>query len=193
MVKISPNLNSMLGGLLISDAWLEINNKGNTRFFFKQSINNSVLVLFIFNKLSHYCSSYPYITKTKIKNIKFYGLCLNTRSYPCFTEVYNMFYINKIKIVPLNLYELIDYEFLAYWIMSDGSKSGNAMYLQTQSFTIKECVFIISILIHKFDLKCNIHLQRNQPNIYIYAKYMKQIKHKLLPFFIPSMIYKLNL
>jgi hypothetical protein len=104
-----------------------------------------------------------------------------------------MFYVNKIKIVPLNLYELIDYEFLAYWIMSDGSKVGNAMYLQTQSFSIKECVFIINILIHKFDLNCNIHLQRNQPTIYIFAKSMKKIKSKLLPYFLPSMIYKLNL
>jgi hypothetical protein len=114
MVKISPNLKSMLGGLLISDAWLEISKSGNTRFFFKQSINNSVLVLFVFNKLSHYCSSYPYITRTIIKGSNLYGLCLNTRSYPCLTEFYNMFYINKIKIVPLNLYELIDYEFLTY-------------------------------------------------------------------------------
>jgi len=193
MVNISPNLNSMLGGLLISDAWLEISKSGNTRFFFKQSINNSVLVLFVFNKLCHYCSSYPYITRTIIKSSNFYGLCLNTRSYPCLTEFYNMFYVNKIKIVPLNLYELIDYEFLAYWIMSDGSKAGNAMYLNTQSFTIKECVFIISILIHKFDFKCNIHLQRNQPTIYISAKSMKQIRHKLLPFFLPSMVYKLNI
>jgi len=47
MVNIAPNLNSMLGGLLISDAWLEISKSGNTRFFFKQSINNSLLVLFV--------------------------------------------------------------------------------------------------------------------------------------------------
>ena len=77
--------------------------------------------------------------------------------------------------------------------MSDGSKVGNAMYLQTQSFSIKECTFIISILIHKFKLKCNIHLQRNQPIIYISAKSMKQIRSRLLPFFLPSMVYKLNL
>jgi group I intron endonuclease len=193
MVNISPYLNSMLGGLLISDAWLEINKSGNSRFFFKQSINNSIFVFVVFNKLSHYCSSYPYITKTNLKESKFYGLCLNTRTYPCFTEFYNIFYKNKIKIVPLNLYDLINYEFLAYWIMSDGSKVGNALYLQTQSFSIKECTFIISILIHKFNLLCNIHIQRNQPTIYISAKSMKQIRYKLLPFFIPSMIYKLNL
>jgi hypothetical protein len=114
MVNISPNLKSMLGGLLISDAWLQINKSGNTRFFFKQSIDKSIFVLFVFNKISHYCSSYPYITRTNIKGSKFVGICLNTRSYSCLTEFYNLFYINKIKIVPLNLYELIDYEFLAY-------------------------------------------------------------------------------
>src|SRR6266702_223212 len=37
MVKLPNHLRSMLGGLLISDAWLQINKSGNTRFFFKQS------------------------------------------------------------------------------------------------------------------------------------------------------------
>ena len=193
MVNISPNFYSMLGGLLISDAWLQINKSGSTRFFFKQSMANSYLVLFVFNKFSHYCSSYPYVNTTNLKGSIFKSLCLNSRAYPCFTEFYNMFYVKGKKIVPLNLYDLIDFEFLAYWIMCDGSKAGNAIYLQTQSFTIKECVFIISILIYKFNLDCNIHLQRKQPTIYISAKSMKKIRSNLLPFFISSMVYKLNL
>ena len=76
--------------------------------------------------------------------------------------------------------------------MGDGSKTGNAIILQTQSFTIKECVFIINILIHKFNLNCSIHMQRKQPTIYISAKSMKQIKAQLLRYFVPSMVYKLN-
>ena len=104
-----------------------------------------------------------------------------------------MFYVKNTKIVPLNLYEIIDYEFLAYWIMGDGTCRGNAILLQTQSFTVEECVFIISVLIHKFNLNCNIHMQRKQPTIYISAKSIKQIKAQLLPYFVPSMFYKLNL
>lgn len=193
MVEIPLNLKSMICGLLISDAWLEISKVGSTRFVFKQSISNSLFVLFVFNRLSHYCSVYPSITKTNVNNKILKGIFLITRSYPCLTEIYNMFYVNKVKIVPLNLYEIIDYEFLAYWIMGDGTKAGNAIYLQTQSFSVKECVFIISVLIHKFDLNCNIHMQRNQPVIYISAKSMAKIRHKLLPYFIPSMYYKLNM
>ena len=76
--------------------------------------------------------------------------------------------------------------------MGDGTKNYKGLSLQTQSFTIQECVFIISVLKYKFNLNCNIHMQRKQPTIYISAKSMKQIKAQLLPYFLPSMVYKLN-
>jgi hypothetical protein len=89
-----------------------------------------------------------------------------------------MFYINNKKIVPLELYNLLDYESLAYWIMGDGTKSGTGIVLQTQSFTVKKCVFIISVLMYKFDLVCNLYMQINQPTIYINSKYIKKIQNK---------------
>jgi len=76
--------------------------------------------------------------------------------------------------------------------MGDGTKSGTDITLQTQSFTIKEVVFIVSVLIHKFNLECSIHMQRNQPTIYINSRSMKKIKPKLLPYIFPSMIYKFS-
>ena len=69
----------------------------------------------------------------------------------------------------------MDYETLVYWIMGDGSKSGTGIILQTQSFTVKKCVFILSILIYKFNLKCNLYMQNNKPTIYINSKSMKEI------------------
>jgi hypothetical protein len=75
--------------------------------------------------------------------------------------------------------------------MGDGTKSGKGLTLQTQSFTFKECVFIINILKHKFNLDCNIYIQRNQPIIYIKTKYLEKIKPKILPYIFPSMRYKI--
>ena len=114
MVAFPYNLRSMLGGLLISDGWLEISKTGSTRFFFKQSIANAEFVISVFTRLSHFCSSYPMLTNTNLNGLKFKGLCLNTRAYPCLTEFYNMFYVKGVKVVPLDLYEMIDFEFLAY-------------------------------------------------------------------------------
>src|SRR6266481_2216409 len=191
MVKIPHNLFPLLVGLIISDGWLQINKVGNTRFFFKQSTDKLEYFFYVFNKLSHYCSSYPYMTQTTINGNIFKGISLTTRTYPCFTELYQMFYNKNIKIVPLNLYEFLTYESLAHWIMGDGTKAHKGLVLQTQSFTVKEVVFIISVLIYKFNLKCNMHMQRNQPTIYISSKSMTKIKPYILPYICNSMRYKL--
>ena len=107
-----------------------------------------------------------------------------------------MFYQEGKKILPLDLYNMLTYEALAHWIMGDGTKVNRGLTLQTQSFTIKECVFIISILIHKFNLKCSIHLtgvkQRKQPTIYISAKSMEKLRPLILPYMCRSMMYKIG-
>lgn len=118
-----------------------------------------------------------------------------TRALPCFTKWYDIFYINNKKVLPLELYSLLDYEALAFWIMCDGTRNGTAIILQTQSFTIPAGgVFIINILMHKFDLKCQRScMQRNQPTIYISCKSMKKLKPYILPYTINSMKYKFKI
>lgn len=46
---------------------------------------------------------------------------------------------------------------------------------------------------HKFDLNCNLFMQRNQPTIYISSKSVKKIQDKLIPYLPISMIYKFKL
>jgi len=190
-------LESIIVGILISDGWLQINKQGNTRLFFKQSVEKLEYFLYVFNKLSHFCSSYPQFAKTTFNGKLFYSIYLSTRSFPCFTFYYDMFYNKKVKIVPAakagDLYHLLTYEALAHWICCDGTKTGKGLTLQTQSFTIKECVFIISILIHKFNLKCSLHFQRNLPVIYISTKSMKNLQPYIIPYICKSMRYKLNI
>jgi hypothetical protein len=192
MVQIPSNLNSLLIGLILSDGFLVKKESNNVLFVFKQSLKRFEFMWTVFFKLSHFCQSYPKIEFSKLNGKVHPTLILSTRVYPCFVSWYNLFYFNNKKIVPLDLYTMLDYETFAYWIMGDGTKSGNAIVLQTQSFTVKECVFIISILIYKFDLNCSLIMQRNQPTIYIKAKSVQQIKKDLIPYFPISMRYKLN-
>lgn len=191
MVKIPSHLQSLLVGIILSDAWLQINKAGNTRLAFKQSMDKLEYLFYIFNKLSHFCSTYPHLTKTNLNGKIFYGIGFATRSYPCFTELYQNFYNKGIKIVPSNLYEILTYEVLAHWICCDGTKTYNGITLQTQSFTVKEVVFIVNVLILKFNLKCSIHMQRGQPTIYISSKSMEKIQAYILPYICNSMRYKL--
>ena len=119
MTKIPPYQFSVIIGLLLSDGWLTIasaTNK-NARLGFKQSLAKGDYVWFVFNELSHYCSSYPSLTKdTRLGNL-FYGLLFFTRSLPCFTELYSIFYVDKVKVVPEDIYNLLTPVALAHLIM----------------------------------------------------------------------------
>nr|YP_009690281.1 LAGLIDADG homing endonuclease [Fomitiporia mediterranea]QEG57061.1 LAGLIDADG homing endonuclease [Fomitiporia mediterranea] len=186
-------LESILVGILISDAWLSINKTGNTRLFFKQSLDKTKYLFFVFNKFSHYCSNFPQVKIQKLNGKTYHALYFTTRTLPCFTYYHNIFYKNKIKVVPLDLYNLLTYEALAHWICCEGTKTSKGCTLQTQSFSIKEVVFIINILIYKFNLKCSIHMQRNLPTIYIGARSMQKLQPYILPYVCDSMKYKLHI
>ena len=70
--------------------------------------------------LSHYCSNIPYIVKFILRsrggNIS-YGIEFATRTLPCFNELHNLFYKNNKKIVPLNIYEILNPIPIQHWIM----------------------------------------------------------------------------
>lgn len=85
----------------------------------------------------------------------------------------------------------MNYELLAHWIMCDGSRTGNGITLQVQSFSIQDVVFICNVLIIKFDITCSIHYQRQQPVIYISTKSVCKLTPHLEQFIVPSMRYKL--
>lgn len=183
ITNIAPNKYSIFIGLILSDAWLEINKIGNVRQGFKQSLKNINYFFYVFNSLSHYCSSYPGTNKDNC-------LYLVTRTYPCMTEFYNIFYKNKIKIVPENLYDLLTYEVQAHWICGDGTYKTSGMIIQTDCFSLKEVIFILNILTIKFDLKCSIHFHRGNPILYISSKSIKRIYPKLSKYIPISMRYK---
>ena len=61
MIVLAPYQYSVVIGLLLSDVWLSFASKTNknARLGFKQSLSHSVYILFVFNILSHYCSTWP--------------------------------------------------------------------------------------------------------------------------------------
>ncbi len=82
MIKLALYQKSIIIGLLLSDGWLIIASKThkNARLGFKQSLDRSTYVWFVFNLLSHYCSNYPQLTKGVRLGKPFYLNFFNMKS-----------------------------------------------------------------------------------------------------------------
>lgn len=117
--------------------------------------------MMVFSILSHYCSRLPSLRVGNRRGIPTYGLDLNTRALPCITDIHKLFYVNSNyssrtgkKIIPQNIYHLLDPIALAHWIQGDGYKHGNGLRLATHSFSIQDTVTLVNVLMLKFGLNC---------------------------------------
>nr|YP_010608765.1 hypothetical protein PNX16_mgp006 [Drechslerella dactyloides]WAN89845.1 hypothetical protein [Drechslerella dactyloides] len=163
----------------------------NARLCFKQSTKNSPYVWFVFFILSHYCSSFPHVTTGIRKGKPFSGLAFQTRQLPCLTDIYNLFYINKIKIVSSNIYELLTPVALAHWIMGDGSAVNKGLVLCTDSFSLEETTLLLNVLVIKYELDCTLWKQGSGWRIYITRRSMPNLRSIVTKDMHPSMLYKL--
>lgn len=77
--------------------------------------------------------------------------------------------------------------------MDDAYKSGNALYISTESFTLSENQILVDILKTKFDLECSIHAHTNGHRIYIFSTSRDKLINLVKPYFIEQFYYKLGL
>ncbi|SSD62162.1 probable NULL [Saccharomycodes ludwigii] len=203
IVNIPNNLFYIIVGILLTDGYIEYLSKKkldkkldiniNSRFRLKQSINHSEYLIYVFQLLSHYCISYPKLKIDKANGKSYTQLEFTTRSLPCFTVLRRIFYKGRIKIVPNNLYDLLNYESLAHIIICNSSfVKGGGLILNLQSFKVKELILIINVLKIKFDLNCILHKSRDSYSIYIRVESVKRLYTHINKYILPSIKYKFD-
>lgn len=85
-----------------------------------------------------------------------------------FLEYRQIFYLNREKIVPPNIGELLVSPLsLAVWYMDDGSLNGRVLHLNTQGFSEKENLLLRSVLKHNFGIDCSLNKSGNIGKGYI--------------------------
>ena len=133
--------------------------------------------------------------KTVTRGKIFYSVFLQTRQLACLNEIFNLFYLSidgkLIKTIKEELFFHMNYIVLAHWIMGDGSKRAKGLVLSTDSFTLKEVILLVNILILKFDIYPTIQKEKNNFRIYINEQNLMKIKPFILPHFVDHFYIKL--
>jgi hypothetical protein len=99
-----------------------------------------------------------------------------------------------VKIVPLEIFNLLDDIALAHCICCDGETNKNGLYLCTDSFSLKDVIFLLNVLNIKFELDCTIQkVQTGGYRIYIKKSSMANLQSIVSPYMPSSMLYKIHM
>ena len=149
--------------------------------------------MFFFSTLSHYCNVLAYY-KTSVRKDKIHtALAFYTRGLPCFNELRHLFYVNKVKRVPEDIYNLLTPVALAHLIMGDGSAKQYGLLLCVDSYSVVEVVRLMNVLLIKYNLESTLRYHTpTQPRIYIRQRSMTILRELVKDHIIESMLYKIG-
>jgi ubiquinol-cytochrome c reductase cytochrome b subunit len=190
---------SVIFGSLLGDGYAEKHGEG-TRICFQQEGSHSGYLLWLHSYISKlgYCNITPPILQTRIglHGKLRYILRFKTFTFTSFNWIEECFYKKetalKRKILPFCIEEFLSPLSLAIWIMDDGAKASSGLKLCTNILSEKEVLLLCNILRRKFNLKANIHSDRNQYVIYIHKSSIQNLTRIVESHIHPSMKYKLN-
>ena len=126
---------------------------------------------------------------------------VRTRSLPIFDEFFNIYYtLNSlgkyIKIIPLNIEQLLCPILLANFIMSDGNyhKLHGYIRLYTNSFTLVEVQLLSEAIFNKYGILNRVQHDRKGQYILVFPRtQVPQLQALVKDHMIPSMLYRIGL
>lgn len=198
--RIGPhnfNVLSLLIGSLLGDASMEKDGNGSRFSFYQEKVHGEYL-LWLHNTLFQfgYCKPDLPLIKTRLNTngeLRYYYR-FRTFTYSSFNWIYDSFYVNKKKRVPLFVADYLSPLALAVWIMDDGSKyKDRGIKFCTNSFTLNEVKFLATILENQYGLITSIHQTGaiNQYNLYITKESTIKLSKIVKPYMHNSMLYKI--
>ena len=201
--NLPQELNSILIGIMLSDGGLYRSSPtANVRFEMSFGEKYKSLAFHIGELFKDYMSNPVKPIKIKGKNKVYINYRLKTKTLPVFNSYFEMFYkfnhlTNKyVKIVPDNILDLMDPIVLAYLIQGDGNfdKSRNRVRIYTNSYQKLEVENLALAIKTKLNIyTAPLHDRKDQWILTIGANNLDLLRKIVIPYFHPTMYYRLGL
>jgi len=205
---------SVLVGCLLGDAYAVKNKKDlpGTKFRFKQSGRHKSYLFFLYEFFDNrgYCTnSGPREYKTiliKAANKKpksYYGYEFDIFTFSSLNWLYDLFYLNGIKMISSELMNFLTPMSIAFLLMDNGGwlSGSKSVRISTNKFTLQEVELLRDTFKAKFNLDCTIQLltkkggntPKDKYSLYIKVSSLPRLRELVLPYMHSSMLYKLGL
>ena len=202
MPVLSKDEKDILVGSLLGDGCFRIMSKCIVpAFSVSHSESQKNYVFWKYEKLKRFVKTAPWREERvyhKDKNRKTYSWRFQTLSNNAFTELWKTFYPNGKKIIPDNLVSLLKNSplALAVWLMDDGNRNHEAVFINTQSFTFDEQYKLSKVLKESYGLNTttNKHSISNGKQLYrirIDTESTRKLPSILNKYLLPEFYYKI--
>ena len=187
---------SVIVGSLLGDGHAERLQNGGVRIRFRQQVKHKEYIFWLHGFLYErgYCTkNLPVLFEQKYRDKIYQAYRFGTLGFSSWMWLYKLFYTNnKVKVIPKNISDLLTPLALAIWIMDDGTwKPG--VRIATNCFTKEEVELLSLALDSKFKLKSSLHKNNKNYQLYIKQESLPLLRKLVLPYMVPSMLYKLGL
>jgi len=199
-IRLTPRQRNLLIGTILGDGNLRFVRKNReASFIVDHSITQKDYVFWKYEIMREFVLTEPkelvrIYHKDKSRLLR--SSRFSTISHSEFTSLYELFYRNKIKIIPVNIGEILKSPLsLAIWFMDDGNKNHQSVFLNTQQFTLGEQEILRSCLRDNFGLESTInkHWLYKEKQLYrirLNTVSTKKLYDLIYDLVLPSMRYK---
>lgn len=186
--SLTQTQKSIIIGSILGDGYLRIvKNRCNAFLEINHSYKQKDYVDWKYHKLKNITKSAP---KTRTYNQRT-AYRFFTRQHKELSELFNLFYLNKTKIIPYK-FKLTSLA-LAVWFMDDGSKSRSSdVYLNTQQFDIDSQLNLI-IKLKDLGLEAKLNKDKQYYRLRFIKSSLPRLVNLIKEHIVPSMRYKIEL
>lgn len=178
----------ILLGVIMGDGHISKRNK-NPRISFAHCLKQKEYTFYLADKLSNLKPHlFEYTSKVDSRTGKRYSAyCCKLAANPAYNEMYEHFYKEGKKRIPIELFDNYTWQSLAYHFMDDGSTCHCGGQLATNCFTTEDLILFQEFLKSKFNIETTI---MKSHVLYIKAKSFKWMKEQIKPYMCNCMMYK---
>jgi len=140
------------------------------------------------------------VTRTyhKDRTRKLISWRFSTVSHSAFSHYHKLFYRDGVKSIPQNISDLVAQPLtLAVWLMDDGSRNKDVLFLSTESFSIHDQNLLRACLLERFQISStlNLHSHSNGQALYrirLSREGSKRAVELVSPYVLTSLRYKFS-
>ena len=196
--KFSSHQIDVIVGSLLGDARLECRSVGKrspitARFRVHHGEKQKEYVFWKYEILKDFVSKEPMEISwlNPKRNLQETSWYFHTKSFKELGSLYHFFYKDKVKILPENIFNLLNPRMIAVWFMDDGSNNGESLTLNTHGFSKEDQMRVVNFFKESFDIFPTIVKDRTKWKIAIGKKDFRKFISIIEPYIIPAMSYKI--